>query len=48
VIEVLEVLQQLPAAEVDSLEAGGNSSLEATEHPDIDAIDVTERETSGE
>jgi transcription termination/antitermination protein NusA len=40
-IEVLEVLQQLPADEVEGLENEGHSSLEATEHPDVDAIDVS-------
>ena len=39
---VLEVLQQEPAELVAELEADGRSDIEATEHPDVEAIDVSE------
>jgi N utilization substance protein A len=41
VVEVLEVLQQEPEDVVEGIETSGHSSLEATEHPDIEAIDVS-------
>jgi len=40
--QVLEVLQQQPARAVDVLEAEGRSDLEATAHPEVEAIDVSE------
>src|SRR5579862_1065607 len=46
--DVLEVLQQEPDEVVEGLEANGRSSLEATEHPDIEAIDVSEGASGSE
>ncbi|MBV8081138.1 MAG: transcription termination/antitermination protein NusA [Actinobacteria bacterium] len=46
--EVLEVLQQEPEEVIDGLETNGHSSIEATEHPDVDAIDVSAEANGGE
>jgi N utilization substance protein A len=45
---VLEVLQQEPEQVVEGLEADGRSAIEATEHPDIEAIDVSEGASGSE
>jgi transcription termination/antitermination protein NusA len=37
--DVLEILQQEPQEVVDGFEADGRSDIEATEHPDVEAID---------
>jgi N utilization substance protein A len=37
--DVVEVLQQEPDEVVEALEAGGRSDIEATDHPDVEAID---------
>jgi N utilization substance protein A len=46
--DVLELVQQEPADVVSGLEAEGRSDIEATEHPEVDAIDPNEGETSSE
>src|SRR5579862_808349 len=46
--QVLEVLQQEPDDVLAEIEADGRSSLEATEHPDVEAIDVSEGASGGE
>jgi N utilization substance protein A len=40
--DALESLQQKPEEVVAGLESGKHSSLEATEHPDVEAVDVSE------
>jgi len=42
------VLQQEPEQVVEGLEADGRSAIEATEHPDIEAIDVSEGASGSE
>jgi N utilization substance protein A len=37
--DVMELIQQEPAGVIEGLEVGGHSDIEATEHPDIEAID---------
>src|SRR5438552_5547269 len=46
--DVLEILQQEPEDVIEGFETNGRSDIEATEHPDVEAIDPSQGASSGE